>query len=73
MQNETHPAPLAPNEMLAVKSEMTFGDGFRFGCGFMAALTIFTIAFTLFSLILVGMAMLVAPGVIAPLLGGLSR
>ncbi len=58
---QTEPAP-APNEMVALKTEMTFGDGFRFGCGFMAAFVIFAIAFTLLSLILTGLAFLFAPG-----------
>ena len=62
MHNEPASAPVASNEMLAVKTEMTFGDGFRFGCGFMAAFIIFAIAFTLFSLILAGLAFLIAPG-----------
>ncbi|MBI5879423.1 MAG: hypothetical protein HZB53_17380 [Chloroflexi bacterium] len=62
MQNEQSAVHVAPNEMLAVKTEMTFGDGFRFGCGFMAAFVIFSIAFTVFSLILTGLAFLVAPG-----------
>ena len=59
MQNEHAPVP---NDLVALKTEMTFGDGFRFGCGFMAAFIIFTIALTLFSLILTGLAFLFAPG-----------
>jgi hypothetical protein len=59
MQNEPIPAP---NDLVALKTEMTFGDGFRFGCGFMAAFIIFAIVLTLFSLILIGLAFLFAPG-----------
>lgn len=56
-----HTEPV-PNDLVALKTEMTFGDGFRFGCGFMAAFIIFAIVLALFSVILAGLAFLFAPG-----------
>ena len=59
MQSE--PAP-AITETLSLKSDLTFGDGFRFGCGFMAAFTIFWIALAILSGVIAGLAFVIAPG-----------
>lgn len=62
MQDE-QPAAHAPStEMMTVKADMTFGDGFRFGCGFMSAFIIFWIVITILGMILAGLAFVVAPG-----------
>ena len=59
MQSEPVPAV---TETLSLKSDLTFGDGFRFGCGFMAALAIFSLALTILSGVIAGVAFLIAPG-----------
>jgi hypothetical protein len=58
---QSDPAP-AITETLSLKSDLTFGDGFRFGCGFMAAVIIFWIALILLSGVIAGLAYLIAPG-----------
>jgi len=47
--------------MLSVKTDLTFGDGFRFGCGFMSAFVVFWIILTILSILLAGLAFLIAP------------
>jgi hypothetical protein len=59
MQND--PSTMA--EALSVRTDLTFGDGFRFGCGFMAAFVIFWVILTILSGVLAGLAFLVAPGI----------
>ena len=51
------------SEALTVRTDLTFGDGFRFGCGFMAAFVIFWVLLTILSGVLAGLAVLVAPGI----------
>jgi hypothetical protein len=59
MQSEPVPAI---TETLSLKSDLTFGDGFRFGCGFMAAFIIFWVALIILSGVIAGLAFLIAPG-----------
>jgi hypothetical protein len=53
--------PAAPAEMMAVRTDLTFGDGFRFGCGFTAAFVIFWLALIILGLLLAGAALVLAP------------
>ncbi len=39
-----------------MKTDLSFGDGFRFGCGFMSAIVIFWIVVTVLSAVLIGLA-----------------
>ncbi len=55
--------------MVAVRTDLTFGDGFRFGCGFTAAFVIFWLGLAIIGLLLSGVALLIAP----QLLGGFGR
>ena len=48
-------------EYQTVKTDMTFGDGFRFGCGFMAAVVVFWIILVILSGLMAGVAFLIAP------------
>ena len=59
MQND----PPTMAEALSVRTDLTFGDGFRFGCGFMAAFVVFWVVLTILSGVLAGLAFLVAPGI----------
>ena len=42
-------------------SELSFGDGFRFGCGFMSAIVVFWIVLTILSSLVAGVAIMLAP------------
>lgn len=57
---QIEPAPL-PAETLTVHADLTFGDGFRFGCGFMAAFVMFWVVLTILISLVAGLAFLVAP------------
>ena len=46
-----------------MRTDLTFGDGFRFGCGFMAAFVVFWVMLTILSGVLAGLAFLIAPGI----------
>lgn len=50
-------------EAVSVRTDLTFGDGFRFGCGFMAAFIIFWLLLLILSGVLAGLAFLIAPGI----------
>ena len=50
-------------EALSMRTDLTFGDGFRFGCGFMAAFVVFWVMLTILSGVLAGLAFLIAPGI----------
>ncbi len=43
------------------RPELSFGDGFRFGCGFMSAIVVFSIVLTILSGIVAGLAFALAP------------
>jgi hypothetical protein len=58
MQND----PSVTAEALSLRSDLTFGDGFRFGCGFMAAVIVFWIVLSILVGVLAGLAFLIAPG-----------
>jgi hypothetical protein len=58
MQNESS----MPAEALSLRSDLTFGDGFRFGCGFMAAFLVFWAVLSILIGVLAGLAFLIAPG-----------
>ena len=42
-------------------NELSFGDGFRFGCGFMSAIVVFWIVLTILSSLVAGVAIMLAP------------
>ncbi len=50
-----------PAEPMTVHADLTFGDGFRFGCGFMAAFVMFWVLLTILIGLVAGLAFLVAP------------
>lgn len=57
----------------SARPELSFGDGFRFGCGFMSALIVFWIVLTILSGLVAGVAFVLAPGlpnVLPRLFGG---
>jgi hypothetical protein len=58
MQND----PSVTAEAFSLRSDLTFGDGFRFGCGFMAALVVFWIVLSILVGVLAGLAFVIAPG-----------
>ncbi len=58
---QSDPPAITTSETLHVKSDMSFGDGFRFGCGFMAAIVVFWIVLLILSSLVAGLAFLIAP------------
>jgi hypothetical protein len=58
---ENQPPNLPMDVVHHVKPDLTFGDGFRFGCGFMAAIIVFWIVLGILSSLLAGLAFLIAP------------
>jgi len=58
MQND---AP-AMSEAVSMRTDLTFSDGFRFGCGFMAAFIIFWLLLLILSGVIAALAFLIAPG-----------
>ena len=41
-----------------LKMDLSFADGFRFGCGFMSAILVFWIVFSILALLMMGVALL---------------
>jgi hypothetical protein len=63
---ENQPSPVTSSSQAALpikdipilKMDLTFADGFRFGCGFMSAILVFWIVLSILALTMIGIALL---------------